>query len=108
MIHDAAPWGQLRRGAQRRHLTDELVTPPGWGPIWLPKCRASAEGIANVLASLHLMFIDAAVALYLINGWASLGATPKALLNFSLMLVCLWLWLGADTGGPTLISLLTR
>lgn len=55
-----------------------------------------------------VMFIDAAVALYLINGWASLGATPKALLNFSLMLVCLWLWLGADTGGPTLISLLTR
>ena len=57
---------------------------------------------------LTVMFIDTAVALYLINVWASLGTTARALLNFSLLLVCLWLWQGADTGGATLISLLIR
>ena len=55
---------------------------------------------------LAVMFIDAAVALYLINVWASLGTTARALLNFSLLLVGLWLWQGTDTGGATLLSLI--
>ena len=36
-----------------------------------------------------VMFIDAAVAIYHINGWAVLGRRPKVVLNLILMLVCL-------------------
>lgn len=57
---------------------------------------------------LTVMFIDAAVALYLINGWAVLGAAPKAALNLLLMLVCLWLWLGGGSESASAMSRLTR
>lgn len=55
-----------------------------------------------------VMFIDAAVAVYLINGWAALGAGPKAALNLLLALVCLWLWQGSDTASASIIARLAR
>lgn len=58
--------------------------------------------------NLTVMFIDAAVALYLINGWAALGAAPKAVLNLLLALVCLWLWQGADTESASMVARLAR
>ena len=51
-----------------------------------------------------VMFIDAAVAIYLINGWAVLGRRPKVVLNLILMLVCLWLWQGADTESASALA----
>ena len=55
-----------------------------------------------------VMFIDAAVAIYLINGWAALGAGPKAVLNVLLALVCLWLWQGAGAESASVLTQLTR
>ena len=55
-----------------------------------------------------VMFIDAAVAIYLINGWAALGRRPKVVLNLLLMLVCLWLWQGTDTESASVLARLAR
>ncbi len=55
-----------------------------------------------------VMFLDAAVALYLINGWATLGPGHKVVLNVLLALVCLWLWQGADTESASILARLAR
>lgn len=58
--------------------------------------------------NLTVMFLDAAVAIYLINGWAAIDAGAKATLNLVLLLVCVWLWIGGGSESASAMSSIAR